>query len=47
MYSEEIKKIIDFYYPTLQELMCKLAERTTKGNTLTIDTVAGKITFSL
>lgn len=47
MYSEGIKKIIDFYYPTLQELMCKLSERTTKGNTLTIDTVAGKITFSL
>lgn len=47
MYSEEIKKIIDSYYHTLQELMCKLAERTTKGNTLTIDTVAGKITFSL
>lgn len=47
MYSEEIKKIIDFYYPTLQVLMYKLAERTTKGDTLTIDIVAGKITFSL
>nr|DAP88767.1 MAG TPA: hypothetical protein [Crassvirales sp.] len=47
MISNELKKIIDSYYPTLQELMCKLAERITKGNTLTIDTVAGKITFSL
>lgn len=47
MISNELKKIIEPYYPTLQELMCKLAEKTTKGNTLTIDTVAGKITFSL
>lgn len=47
MYSEEIKKIIDSYYTTLQELMCKLAERTTKGSSFTIETVAGKITFSL
>lgn len=47
MISNELKKIIEPYYPTLQELMCKLAERTTKGNTLTIDTIAGKIAFSL
>lgn len=47
MYSEEIKKIIEPYYPTLQELMCKLAERTTKDSSFTIETVAGKITFSL
>ena len=47
MISNELKKIIDSYYPTLQELMCKLAERTIKGNTLTVDTAAGKITFSL
>lgn len=47
MYSEEIKKIIELYYHTLQELMCKLAERTTKDSTFTIETVAGKITFSL
>ena len=47
MINDELRKIIDSYYPTLQELMCKLAEKTTKGNTLTIDTIAGKITFSL
>lgn len=47
MLNGELKKIIEPYYPTLQELMCKLAERTTKGNILNIDTVAGKITFSL
>ena len=46
MISNELKKIIDSYYP-LQELMCKLAERIIKGNTLTVDTAAGKITFSL
>ena len=47
MINDKLRKIIEPYYPTLQELMCKLAERITKGNTLTIDTVAGKITFSL
>lgn len=47
MYSEEIKKIIDSYYPTLQELMCELSERTTEGSILTIETIAGKITFLL
>lgn len=47
MLNGELKKIIEPYYPILQELMCKLAERTTKGNTLTIDIIAGKITFSL
>lgn len=47
MISNELKKIIDSYCPTLQELMCKLAERTTKGDTFTIETIAGKITFSL
>ena len=47
MYSEEIKKIIDSYYPTLQELMCELFKRTTEGSILTIETIAGKITFSL
>lgn len=47
MISNELKKIIDSYYPTLQELMCKLAERITKGDILNIATVAGKITFSL
>lgn len=47
MINDELRKIIEPYYPTLQELMCKLAERTTKDSTFTIDTVAGKITFSL
>ena len=47
MISNELKKIIEPYYPTLQELMCKLAERTTKGSSFTIETVAGKITLSL
>lgn len=47
MISNELKKTINIYYPTLQELMCKLAERTTKGSTFTIETIAGKITFSL
>ena len=47
MISNELKEIIDTYYPILQELTCRLAERTTKGSTFTIETVAGKITFSL
>lgn len=47
MFNGELKKIIEPYYPTLQELMCKLTERTTKGSSFTIETVAGKITFSL
>lgn len=47
MINDELRKIIEPYYLTLQELMCKLAERTTKGNILTIETVAGKITPSL
>lgn len=47
MISNELKKTINTYYLTLQELMWKLAERTTKGDTFTIETIAGKITFSL
>lgn len=47
MINDELRKIIEPYYSTLQELMCKLAERTTKGSTFTIETIAGKITFSL
>lgn len=47
MINDELRKIIEPYYPTLQELMCKLVERTTKGSSFTIETVAGKITFSL
>lgn len=47
MINGELKKIIDTYYPTLQELTCRLTERTTKGSSFTIDTVAGKITLSL
>lgn len=47
MINDELRKIIEPYYPTLQELMCKLAERTTKDSTFIIETVAGKITFSL
>lgn len=47
MINGELKKIIDTYYPIVQELTCRLAERTTKGDTFTIKTIAGKITFSL
>lgn len=42
MINDELRKIIEPYYPTLQELMYKLAERTTKGNELTINTAVGK-----
>lgn len=47
MINDELRKIIEPYYPTLQELMCKLSERDTKGSSFTIETVVGKITFSL
>ena len=47
MINDGLRKIIKPYYLTLQELMCKMAERTTKDSAFTIETVAGKTTFSL
>lgn len=47
MDKETLKSILDPYYPTLQEMMCKLREHTIGRDVFKVNTSAGTITIRL
>ena len=47
MDKETLKSILDPYYPTLTEMMCKLKECTIGNDIFQVSTPSGKITIRL